>query len=78
MPFVPFDAAGDYFEYVDGKPRYDGVKSFLASRGIDLPWGSPEDPAAAETVCGLGNRKNVWFTAELVTTASSLTTARST
>ena len=65
VPFVPFDAAGDYFEYVDGKPRYDGVKSFLASRGIELPWGTPQDPGTAETVCGLGNRKNVWFTAEL-------------
>lgn len=48
----------DYFEYVDGKPRYDGVKSFLASRGIELPMGEPHDPAAAATVCGLGNRKN--------------------
>jgi HAD superfamily hydrolase (TIGR01509 family) len=57
-PFVPFDALGDYDEYVDGKPRYDGVRSFLASRGIDLPEGGPDDPPDAETVSGLGNRKN--------------------
>jgi beta-phosphoglucomutase family hydrolase len=57
-PFVPFDALGDYDEYVDGKPRYDGVRSFLASRGIELPEGGPDDPPDAETVSGLGNRKN--------------------
>jgi beta-phosphoglucomutase family hydrolase len=57
-PFVPFDAVEDYDQYVDGKPRYDGVRSFLASRGIVLPEGSPDDPVAAETVHGLGNRKN--------------------
>ncbi|TNM38678.1 beta-phosphoglucomutase family hydrolase, partial [Nocardioides albidus] len=51
----------DYFDYVDGKPRYDGVRSFLASRGITLPEGSPDDPTTAETVCGLGNRKNEAF-----------------
>lgn len=51
----------DYFAYVDGKPRYDGVRSFVASRGIALPEGSPDDPPTAETVCGLGNRKNVAF-----------------
>ncbi|HEY2651757.1 MAG TPA: HAD family hydrolase, partial [Solirubrobacteraceae bacterium] len=56
--FVPFDKAGDYDEYVDGKPRYEGVQSFLASRGIDLPQGTPKDPPSAETVDGLGNRKN--------------------
>jgi beta-phosphoglucomutase family hydrolase len=56
--FVPFDPADDYGTYVDGKPRYDGVRSFLASRGITLPEGEPSDPASAETVCGLGNRKN--------------------
>jgi beta-phosphoglucomutase family hydrolase len=56
--FVPFDADADYNEYVDGKPRYDGVRSFLESRQIDLPEGSSDDPPAAETVCGLGNRKN--------------------
>lgn len=48
----------DYFEYVDGKPRYEGVDSFLKSRGIDLPWGEKTDDPSAETVCGLGNRKN--------------------
>lgn len=51
----------DYFAYVDGKPRYDGVASFLASRGIELPWGDPSDDPSAETVCGLGNRKNTTF-----------------
>ncbi len=49
----------DYDRYVDGKPRYDGVRSFLASRGIELPQGTPDDPPGAETVDGLGNRKNV-------------------
>ena len=57
-PFVPFDKAGDYERYVDGKPRADGVRSFLASRGITLPDGDPTDPPTAETVDGLGNRKN--------------------
>jgi beta-phosphoglucomutase family hydrolase len=56
--FVPFDPVSDYDEYVDGKPRYDGVRSFLASRGIELPQGTPGDPPSAETVDGLGNRKN--------------------
>jgi beta-phosphoglucomutase family hydrolase len=59
-PFQAFESA-DYLEYVDGKPRYDGVASFLESRGIELPWGTPEDPPDAETVCGLGNRKNRVF-----------------
>ena len=56
--FVPFDPASDYGEYVDGKPRYDGVRSFLASRGIELPDGEESDPPSAETISGLGNRKN--------------------
>src|SRR3954454_6185806 len=56
--FVPFDARKDYDTYVDGKPRYEGVQSFLESRGIDLPRGKPSDPPEAETVDGLGNRKN--------------------
>jgi len=56
--FVPFDPVADYDTYVDGKPRYDGVRSFLASRGIELPEGDPSDPPSAETVFGLGNRKN--------------------
>lgn len=57
-PFVPFDAADDYQLYVDGMPRADGVRSFLASRGIVLPEGGGDDPPGAETVQGLGNRKN--------------------
>ena len=57
-PFRPFDRPTDYDEYVDGKPRLDGVRSFLESRGIALPMGSPTDPPDAETVHGLGTRKN--------------------
>jgi beta-phosphoglucomutase family hydrolase len=57
-PFVPFDPVADYGGYIDGKLRYDGVRSFLASRGIDLPEGAPADPPGANTVHGLGNRKN--------------------
>lgn len=56
--FEPFDLAGDYRLYVDGKPRYDGVRDFLASRGIRLPEGGHNDPSEAETVGGLGNRKD--------------------
>jgi beta-phosphoglucomutase family hydrolase len=56
--FVPFDPVDDYDEYVDGKPRYDGVRSFLTSRGIELPEGSPTDRPGAATVRGLGDRKN--------------------
>lgn len=57
----------DYFDYVDGKPRYDGVRSFLASRGIELPDGDPSDASTADTVCGLGNRKNDAFSEVLRT-----------
>ena len=57
--FTPFDPVKDYDEYVNGKPRADGTRSFLASRGIGLPEGSPDDPPDAQTVHGLGNRKNV-------------------
>jgi beta-phosphoglucomutase family hydrolase len=57
-PFRPFDLAEDYRLYVDGKPRFDGVRDFLASRGIHLPEGSPDDPPQIESVGGLGNRKN--------------------
>lgn len=57
-PFQPFDRPTDYDEYVDGKPRLDGVRSFLESRNIDLPMGSPTDPPEAETVHALGVRKN--------------------
>jgi beta-phosphoglucomutase family hydrolase len=59
--FVPFDAAADYRTYVDGKKREDGVRSFLSSRGIELPDGNPDDGGDAETVYGLGNRKNDMF-----------------
>ena len=60
-PFVPFDPVEDYLKYVDGKKREDGVRSFLASRGIKLPEGGPDDPPAADTVYGLGTRKNDAF-----------------
>src|SRR5215216_2434837 len=56
--FHQFDRPTDYDEYVDGKPRLDGVRSFLESRGIELPMGSPSDPPEAETVHALGTRKN--------------------
>lgn len=56
--FEPFDPEHDYDEYVDGKARYDGVRSFLQSRGIELPDGDPSDAPDAQTVCGIGNRKN--------------------
>jgi beta-phosphoglucomutase family hydrolase len=57
-PFVPFDPVDDYDAYVDGKPRAEGTRDFLASRGIRLPEGDDADPPGAETVKGLGNRKN--------------------
>jgi beta-phosphoglucomutase family hydrolase len=57
-PFVPFDPVADYDRYVDGKARPDGVRSFLASRGITLPEGNESDPAGSQTVQGLGNAKN--------------------
>ncbi|MEW9532101.1 beta-phosphoglucomutase family hydrolase [Microbispora sp. NPDC049125] len=57
-PFVPFDAVADYDEFVDGKKRLDGTRAFLASRGVDLPEGTPDDPPGALTVNGLSNRKN--------------------
>ncbi|MFC7545215.1 beta-phosphoglucomutase family hydrolase [Plantactinospora sp. GCM10030261] len=59
VPFVPYDPGPDYHRYVDGRPRADGVRTFLASRGISLPEGAPDDPPTADTVHGLGNRKNV-------------------
>ena len=62
---VEFSYEKDYLTYVDGKPRYKGVESFLQSRNINLPFGSPEDPPEMETVCGLGNRKNIAFNAVL-------------
>lgn len=60
-PFAAFDIDGDYLNYVDGKRRQDGVRSFLASRGIELPEGTPDDAADADTIEGLGNRKNARF-----------------
>jgi beta-phosphoglucomutase family hydrolase len=57
--YVAFDPDADYDDYIDGKPREDGVRDFLASRGITLPEGRPDDPPTADTVYGLGNRKNV-------------------
>lgn len=59
--FVEFTHAGDYLPYVDGKPRYKGVASFLESRNIDIPFGDPSDEAGKETCCGLGNGKNNAF-----------------
>ena len=57
-PLKPFDIDSDYKLYVDGKLRYEGVRSFLGSRGIDLPEGTPDESPNSETVCGLGNRKD--------------------
>ncbi len=59
--FQPFDRQSDYEDYVDGKPRYDGARSFLESRRISVPAGSPDDPPDKETVWGIGNRKNRLF-----------------
>ncbi len=55
----------DYFEYLDGKKRYDGVASLLRSRDVEVPWGDPADDPSADTVCGIGNRKNAFFEAVL-------------
>ena len=60
-PFLEFTHANDYLPYVDGKPRYKGVESFLKSRGIEIPFGTPDDTTEMETICGLGNRKNDAF-----------------
>jgi beta-phosphoglucomutase family hydrolase len=60
-PFREFSQKDDYLPFVDGKPRYKGVESFLASRGITIPFGAPEDDPYTETVCGIGNRKNIAF-----------------
>ncbi|WP_292833410.1 HAD-IA family hydrolase [Microbacterium sp.] len=51
----------DYFRYLDGKQRYDGVASLLRSRDVEVPWGDPDDDPTADTVCGIGNRKNAVF-----------------
>ncbi len=60
-PFKEFTHADDYLPYVDGRPRYQGVDRFLKSRGIDIPFGDPDDEPRKETACGLGNRKNEFF-----------------
>ncbi|QOR38032.1 trehalose-phosphatase [Billgrantia diversa] len=61
VSFAAFDPNEDYRRYIDGKPRYEGVRSFLESRMIHLPFGTPQDSADRETVCGLGNRKQRFF-----------------
>ena len=63
--FVPFNETDDYLEYVDGKPRYEGVRSFLLSRAIELPEGNTNSPPGEQSVFGLGNRKNLLFTETL-------------
>jgi len=55
----------DYYDYVDGKKRYDGVASLMHSRNVEVPWGSVDDPPEAQTICGIGNRKNAAFAASL-------------
>ena len=65
--FEPFDIDRDYRVHVDGRPRYDGVATFLASRGIHLAQGTPDDPPDRLTCCGLGNRKNGYLAEELAT-----------
>lgn len=60
-PFKEFSVKEDYLPYVDGKPRYKGVESFLISRGIEIPYGDPSDAPGMETICGIGNRKNIAF-----------------
>jgi beta-phosphoglucomutase family hydrolase len=66
-PFVPFDPVRDYDDYIDGKPRADGTRSFLTARGIELPEGDADDPPDAQTVHGLGNRKNEILLAKIRT-----------
>ena len=61
QPFKPFDPVDDYDEYVDGKPRVEGVRSFLESRGIELPEGEESDKPGTQTLNGLGNKKNELF-----------------
>ena len=60
-PIAPFDPGQDYRDHLDGRPRDRGIKSFLASRALVLPYGEPQDPPDRETICGLGNRKNLLF-----------------
>lgn len=64
--FADYDfTPDDYLASVDGRPRYDGVQTFLRSRGVELPWGDPSDPPGDTTVCAMGNRKNDSFNAVL-------------
>ncbi len=64
--FAPWHfTQSDYLAHVDGRPRYDGVASFLVARGVDLPWGDPSDPPGDDTICAMGNRKNDTFNAVL-------------
>ncbi len=64
--FAEYDfTPDDYLASVDGRPRYDGVQTFLRSRGVELPWGDPSDPPGDTTVCAMGNRKNDSFNAVL-------------
>jgi len=70
--FVEFTHENDYLPYVDGKPRYEGVKSFLESRGVDIPYGETEDAPENETICGIGNRKNIKFLEILETEGAQL------
>ncbi len=65
--FIPFDIDRDYIRYVDGKPRYDGASAFLSSRGIALPWGAAEDGPDVQSVCALGNLKDLYFMLQLKT-----------
>ena len=65
QPYLPFDPGPDYHTYVDGRARADGVRSFLASRGVSLPEGTPDDPYDAQTVHGIGNRKNAMLLTRL-------------
>ena len=62
---TPAYTDADYFAYVDGKKRYDGVASLLHSRNVEIPWGATDDPPEAETICGIGNRKNAAFSTSL-------------
>lgn len=66
-PFRPFEIETDYRLYVDGKPRYEGVRSFLESRGIDLPFGDASDSPGDDTICALGNSKNILIAEVLAT-----------
>ena len=70
--FREFTHEHDYLAFVDGRPRYKGVETFLKSRGINLPFGAPEDEPGKETVCGLGNRKNEVFNRVVETEGAGL------